>query len=428
MYKYLLLGYGKSNKSIKKYFDLHNIKYIIYDDFTNKNQINFEEIDYVIKSNGISNNHHILNNVKQYNENNTSNKQIIILSDLELFYRFFKCQSNRKIIVVTGTNGKSTTVSLVKHIISNINLCGNIGDPLFNYLDEDSLNKDVIIEASSFMGEYLKWFSPDISCYLGINNHHLDHHITLENYIKCKENIIKQTKRCICYNYDDYVVSKYVESLNCNRISYSTKSLFSDIYLLNNNIYYKEKLVLSLDNKYNNLYVENIMASIGICLSYGVAIETIRAKINTFKTLEHRLELFKRYNNINIINDSKSTNIMSLIKAISLMKSKTLLICGGKTEQINIDTINIESINIKNIKYILINGENRYILKSIFSKYVDNIILYETLDELLNNIIHYIYDVDTILFSPGSQSYDQFDSFEERGRFFKNKIEKMLNM
>jgi len=446
MQNYLLLGLGISNKSIKKFFELNNIKYLTYDDLLNINKteilkaINKKTI--IIKSNGISDDHEII----KYAQTNG----ITILSDLELFYKYFKCLSNHKIICVTGTNGKSTTVMLTKHLLENINLCGNIGIPMFDLLNEGEFNKDVIIEASSFMGEHLNEFSPDISCLLNINNHHLDRHKTVENYVKCKENIIKKTKGFLVYNYDDLAVRKLSNNIKCNKISYSINNLKADLYLLNNNIYYKEKYILSLSdltldqsiyNLYNlyNLYIENLLASIAIYIAYNSYIvlsvndyidaKHILNKLITFKGLEHRYEFVGKFlfNNkyIKVINDSKSTNDSALNKALSKLVDNTLIICGGKEEEGF--ELNINSINIKYIKLVLINGENRFVLDKEFKKYKIKTYLFETLEELLESIHDYLIDIDTIIFTPGSQSYDQFKNFEERGTFFKQTINFILN-
>lgn len=433
MHKYLLLGLGVGNKSIKNFFDKHNIDYLIYDDnIINKdyNNLDFKHINYIVKSNGVSNDHYIINTIKKLN------KDVIVLSDLELFYRFFKCLSNKKIICVTGTNGKSTTVTLLKHILNDVNLGGNIGIPLFDFLEDEMLDKDIIIEASSFMGENLIDFMPDISCLLNINPHHLDRHKTLENYIVCKEKIIWKTRDKMCYNYDDLLVRELITKLNCNKISYSKTSLKTDIYIIGSNIYYRENFVLSLKDlndslfEYFNKYLDNLLASIALAICYDVSLKEIRNKVSIFVPVKHRYEYLGSfwYNDkkIKVINDSKSTNASSLNMALSKLNVNTLVVCGGKEE--NGFELKIEPNSLKYIKYVLINGENRFTLKKQFDEYNVNVILYENLNILLDNISLYLDNIDEIIFSPGSQSYDQFKSFEERGEIFKSKLVKLFNL
>lgn len=434
MNKYLLLGLGISNRSIQKFFDKHNIKYIVYDDNNINDLNNLKDINYIVKSNGVDNDHKLIKMVKSLN------KDVLVLSDLELFYRFFKCLSNRKIICVTGTNGKSTTVMLLKHILENVSLAGNIGYPLFDYLDDESLSKDIIIEASSFMGENLHSFIPDNSCLLNINNHHLDRHKTLENYIKCKEKIIWKTKGVLCFNDDDLLVRDVVYRITCNKISYSKTSLKTDVYKVGNNIYYKENFIMSLNDldsklqEYFSKYIDNLLACISLSISYNISVKDIRNKVMSFTPMSHRYEYIGciNYNNkqIKVINDSKSTNCASLNMALSRLNSNALIICGGKEE--NGFELKIEPNSLNYVKYALINGENRFTLKSEFEKYSIEVILYDNLDNLLDNLKEFIYahieEIDEIIFSPGSQSYDQFKSFEERGDFFKSKLVKLFNL
>ncbi len=179
----LLLGYGISNQSISKYLDNSLRDYIIYDDKLSKINISFNDIDLIIKSGSISNNHFVILEAKKRN--------IEIISDLEFFYREYdKC---RRIIAVTGTNGKSTTVSLIKNIIGkNIELGGNIGIPLFDFIKG---KKDLIIETSSYMNEYLQSFHAKYYVITNIYPNHLEHHNSYTNYIKAKLNFLKNIQK-----------------------------------------------------------------------------------------------------------------------------------------------------------------------------------------------------------------------------------------
>lgn len=272
---YLLLGMGKVGNSIKNYFDKVNntnqkkIKYLTYDDKNDQNTFNMElinDIDVIIKSPGIRNDHKIII------EDLKLKKNIFIYTELELFQRFHT--KKNKIIAITGTNGKSTVCTLLNYIIDNSLCVGNIGKPLFDYIDDD---RTLIIECSSFMGEYCftNTFAPDISCLLNIYPNHLDHHGSIEKYMKSKEKIIWKTKKAFCYNYDDLMSFCLINrikrenrnnSKNIDYYSYSIKDDISDVYIKNHNIYFqKEKLfkVKELNNYFQN-YVENVLAC--ICL------------------------------------------------------------------------------------------------------------------------------------------------------------------
>src|SRR5690554_569453 len=171
--KYLLLGLGKSNLSIKAYFDHKNIPYLLYDDNHYCNEIDINDIDVIIKSPGINPLHPLLQTKKP------------IVNDLEMFY--LHSQDNC-FITVTGSNGKTTTVNLLKHLLTDLDLGGNIGYPLFDFIDSQN---DIIIEASSFMLEFINQFRSKYAIILNLYKTHLEHHYTFENYLKSKMNIIK---------------------------------------------------------------------------------------------------------------------------------------------------------------------------------------------------------------------------------------------
>ena len=162
----LLLGYGISNKSIAKYLDKIEKDYIIYDDYANKTYVSMDKIDLVIKSGSFKNEHPLILEA--------ISKGIEVVSDLEYYYR---CSNkNKELIVVTGSNGKSTTVSLIKNILGkSVDLGGNIGYPLFDFINS---RKDMIIEASSYMNEYLSKFKAKYYVITNLYSNHFEHHDT----------------------------------------------------------------------------------------------------------------------------------------------------------------------------------------------------------------------------------------------------------
>ena len=406
---FLLLGYGISNQSISRYFDYLKINYIIYDDNLNKNEIDFDKVNCIIKSGSVSNNHFIIEEAKI--------RKIKIISDLELFYNFSK---NKKMIVVTGTNGKSTTVSLVKKIIGkDIDLGGNIGIPLFDFVKS---KKDIVIETSSYMNEYIDKFKAKYYCITNIYPNHLEHHETFEKYVESKIKILKNITKCdyLIYNYDDLLLRRIVSNLECYKVPFSKKEKINGVYILKNSIYLNMRKIIDIHEirflgEHN---LENVMASIAICYSYGIDQFEIKKGIMKFNGIEHRLEYLFTKNNIKVYNDSKSTNFLALKKALnSFADKKILLIVGGSIKE---DDISILDDSIFNIKKVVVCGENKESLKTYFDKYNINIDVYSSLkDALKNKDDFYKYDIDVILFSPGAPSFDQFKNFEVRGRFFK---------
>lgn len=432
----LLLGLGISNKSIMNYLEKHNIEYIVYDDkldlnINNINNINkyLNQIDLIIKSPGIPLDHHLINKIKEINNN------VTITCELDLFSKLI---NNKNIIAVTGTNGKSTVVDLLEYLLDDSLAIGNIGKPIFDYLDNNIYN-NYIIECSSYMGELAKEFYPNISCILNVYQNHLDHHKTFENYIRSKENIIKNTKELIVYNYDDlmsfYMINRIKKHIKKNKknnqikfLSFSKKDNLADIYIDNNIIYYHKNMIINTNilPKYLQNYIENFLAVICILGYLDYDFNNLNDKIIKYSQLEYRLNMVKTIEHkgkkIDIYNDSKSTNLYALKKAIESFNRKNLLvIMGGKiSKNNNYFLIN----NYYNVNKILAFGENKNILK----KHLDyEVICFDNLESLINKIDNYLDNIDIILFSPGSVSYDQYESFEKRGEDFNKLINKYFN-
>jgi len=241
MDKYLLLGYGISNKSVAKFFDNEKIKYDIYDDSLSNANINVAIYKMVVKSGSISNEHNIIVKCKENN--------IKVVSDLELFYLFSK---SRKIIAITGTNGKSTTCTLLEKMTGFI-LAGNIGKPLFDYIYSD---KPIIIEVSSYMSEYIDYFKANIYGFLNIYPNHLDHHHCYEEYKRCKFNLLKNVTDddFVVYNYDNEDVCNYINSKNCIKVPFSIVNIDEGV------IKVFGKKIIEITNISNSLinYQENV--------------------------------------------------------------------------------------------------------------------------------------------------------------------------
>lgn len=409
----LLLGYGISNKSISKYLDTKSIAYQIYDDVFNKSNIDFDRVELIIKSGSIKNSHFVIEEANK--------RKIKIISDIEYFYKCY--DKNREIIVVTGTNGKSTTVSLIKNIIGKgIDLGGNIGTPLFDFIKSKN---NIIIESSSYMNEYIDEFKAKYYCITNIYPNHLEHHGSLKEYIKCKMNLLKNIGRhdYLIYNDDNELVKRMVENLECYKIPFSIKNKVLGVYINKSNIYFNQKKIIDLNEipllgKHN---LENVMASIAVCYCYDIPVADIQKGVQSFTGIEHRLEKFLKKDNVDVYNDSKATNFQAMKNAIASFKNKNLLlICGGEKKN---DDITILDSEIDKIKKVIVCGENKEELGNYFIKKNKDVEKYDSLDEALKHKNDFFNnDIDTILFSPGSPSFDQFENFEARGRFFKKSM------
>jgi len=410
--RYLLLGYGISNQSIQKYFDTYNIEYTLYDDYLedyNKN-VDLNSFDIIIKSPIIKNDHWLIVLSRKLNK--------IIITDLELFY---KMTPRKNMITVTGTNGKTTTVSLISKLIDNIDLAGNIGIPLFDFIESID---DIVIEASSFMLEYTEKFHSKYNVILNLTPNHLDHHQNFKNYVLSKFKLLNNIKKndYLIYNYDDLLLRRLVQNLDVNLIPFSIEEEVDGGYLKNNDIYYKKKKILNIENinllgRHN---LANIAASICAVINYDPKIKNIEKNIQNFQPVEHRIEHLGLFNNLNIYNDSKSTNYRALKTALDSFKGESiLLICGGRKQA---DNINVLDNSLNNIKLVLTNGENKDIFNCYFTINHIPFISFDTLDQLLSELDLHLKNISIVLFSPGAPSYDQFKNYAKRGEFFKNKI------
>lgn len=391
-----MLGLGIGNKAILEYLKKEKAIYYCYDDKDPQNNLKQEDIELitcVVKSSGINNDHKL---IKFYKDRNVK-----IITDLEFYYLYRKYKNFS--IVISGTNGKSTTVKLIKHLIKDIDLAGNIGKPIGLFLDS---RRPIVIEASSYMAEYCYNCEANIVGFVNIYSNHLKHHKDFNSYLLSKKNLINpKLEQLIFINSKDHKYFKDNKYLSFYDIL--------DKYL----------------NEYNNyLYYDNILLSVIIALNYGIKLNEILYLLKSFENLKHRLESFYIfYNNnqsVEFINDSKATNVIALNYALNYYKDKLsnmLLIIGGKIKE---EDYNFSFLNVKKI---LINGENRYILEDRIKKYGIEYIIYNNLNDLLDDLINNLNDINIVLFSPGAESYDQFDNFEKRGEFFKQKVLTIFN-
>ncbi len=225
------------------------------------------------------------------------------------------------------------------------------------------------------------------------------------------------------YNYDNEILRRICQNIECYKIPFSRKEKVKGAYLENGKIYFNMRKIMNvcdinLEGEHN---IENVLASVAVCYCYDIAIEQIEQGVKSFKGIEHRLERFLSINNINVYNDSKSTNFLAMKSAISSLKeNKILLICGGEKKS---DNVNVLDDNLSKVKKVIVCGENKDFLTNYFVS--KNIIVdtYDTLEEAIKHKNEFFKeDIDTILFSPGSPSFDQFKNFEDRGRFFKKNM------
>lgn len=357
--------------------------------------------DLIIPSPGIPYDSSILSEARR--------KNIKILSDVEIFYLLAEY---KMIIAVTGTNGKTTAVSMLAHILKNVGektvLCGNIGAPVCDFIGKSDKNTNIVMEVSSYQLECTEKFAPRISAILNITPDHLERHKTMENYADIKSKIfLNQSNDDFCiFNKEDMFCS--VLSEKCR----SQKRFFS----LKEN---QEKLNLKIPGSHN---IENALASIEIMRAAGKTGSEVLKALSGFGGVAHRLEFVREINGVNYINDSKGTNVSSTEMAIKSFDRPVILILGGRDKGAPYKPL-IPLIK-KNVRKIIAVGESK---EKIFSELKNSadIILMDDIARAVKKANEIAVPGDIVLLSPACASFDQFKNYEERGNFFKQIVNKL---
>lgn len=341
-------------------------------------------------------------------------KNIKIYSEIEFAGQFCK-----KLVAVTGTNGKTTTVELISAILNKKHkaiACGNIGYPLSRAVIEKKKYIKVV-EVSSFMLENAKTFSPHVATILNIEPDHLIRHKTMDEYIKLKYNIFNNIKPqdYIVVNLDDNIHP----TLNSLTLTYSLKYL-ADVYIRNGYIYLHQNKIIAINELKikgkHNLY--NIMCAICYGYVYKVSTKQIRDVLLNFRSEPFRIEEIGVVNGVHFINDSKSTNISSTLACVDAVKGTMILLLGGSKK--GLDYKRLFSHLPKRVKKIIVYGEIADDLINANNGNFD-IEKAENLSLSFEIATKLAKKNDSIVLSPASASYDQFSSFIERGKLF-NKL------
>ena len=354
-------------------------------------------------------------------------KHVPIWGEIELAYQSAK----GKVAAITGTNGKTTTTSLVGEIMKayydSVFVVGNIGNPYTDVALETKDETVVVAEISSFQLETIKEFHPTVSAILNITPDQLNRHHTMECYIDTKLAITRnQTSDEYCVlNYEDEVLRKRADSLAVNVIFFSSKRILDKgIYLdENQDIIYKEETKIKVCNIHDLKLLgahnyENVMAAVAIAYKMGVPMDVIRKAICEFVAVEHRIEFVVEKNGIQFYNDSKGTNPDAAIKGIQAMVRPTLLIGGGYDKGGDF-TEWIQAFDGK-VKLLVLIGQTREKIAETAKKcgFTDYVFA-ESLEEAMKICYEHAESGDAILLSPACASWGMFPNYEVRGNVFK---------
>lgn len=372
-----------------------------------------KKYDVIMKSPGIS-----------FSKINTNDYIHKIKSQLELLLEFF----NVFTIGITGTKGKSTTSSLIYRVLQeqNINsmLLGNIGVPVFDYIDKIKEDMTLVLEMSSHQLEYME-LSPNISILLNVYPEHLDYYESFEKYADAKCNIYRYQKDndYLLYNSDNEMLSRIIKKTNGKvyKVSFKGES-GTDIYLNEDKIYFEDKPIYyknekrNLDGDYN---LNNIMFVLGVSEILHLDISKTINSISEFKTLEHRLELVGEYEGVLYYDNSIGTIPKATIEAVETLKCVDTLIIGGMDRGIDYsEFINyLDNSNIVNIICMPKTGHD--IAKRLKNK---NAYIVQNMEEAVNTAKKVTAKGRICLLSPAAASYGFFKNFEEKGNLYKDLV------
>ena len=355
-----------------------------------------------------------------------------IWGEIELAYAF----SKGDVLAITGPNGKTTTTALPGEIrgnyVKDVRVVGNIGIPYTSMAGTMTDETVAVAEISSFQLETVEYFAPKVSAILNITPDHLNRHHTMENYIAAKERITEgqQADQVCVLNYEDPVLRAFGEKLQ-KRMQVlffsSARELSTGLYLKGKEIYCASNGDALLVCNVNDLNLlgkhnyENVMAATGIALSYGVPLDKIREVLVRFTAVEHRIEYVTEVDGVKYYNDSKGTNPDAAIQGIRAMNRPTCLIGGGYDKQSEYDEW-IRAFDGKVKKLVLIGVTAKKIAETCERLGFKDYVFADSLQEAVDICHATAVNGDAVLLSPACASWDMFDSYEQRGRMFKEMV------
>jgi UDP-N-acetylmuramoylalanine--D-glutamate ligase len=355
-------------------------------------------------------------------------KNIEIITEVELAYRI----SEAPFIGITGTNGKTTTTTLIYEMLERGGkkplIAGNIGTVASGVAQEATAENVIVIELSSFQLMGIQTFRPYISVYLNLFDAHLDYHGTKEEYAFAKAQITKNQKDTdfIVYNANQEPTKKAAEGSGAISVPFSTEAVDeTGAYTKDGFIWFKNEKIIAIDEvvlpgKHN---LENILSAVAAVKLYGVANEAIQDVLKTFSGVKHRTQFVAEINGRKFYNDSKATNILAASAAISSFKSPLILLAGGLDRGNEFDEL---IPLLTHVKAMIVFGETAEKLTKTAQKagisiikHVDNVAI------AANEAYKLSESGDTILLSPACASWDQYKTFEARGDMFMDAVHKL---
>ncbi len=353
-----------------------------------------------------------------------------VISEIELAYPFIDVP----IIAVTGTNGKTTTALLIGEMLKEegkrVGVGGNVGEPLVLFTDAKDRWEVLVVEISSFQLEAIEDFRPRISILLNITEDHLDRYACYEDYIEAKVRIFanQNSGDLAILNQDDPIVMQHREKVRAKKVLFSLREKLDEGAFSNG-----QSIFLRLEGKVEEYSlsqtplkgihnVENMMAALTAARMFGCSKKAIQDVLNRFKGLEHRLELVREIEGVRFYNDSKGTNVGSVVKSLQSFSEPVILIAGGKDK--NGDLSPLKELVRERVKHLILLGEAKERMARELGGQTDTVAA-QNMEEAVLLAHQKSQGGDVVLLSPACSSFDMFKDYKERGKVFKEAVKRL---
>jgi UDP-N-acetylmuramoylalanine--D-glutamate ligase len=354
-----------------------------------------------------------------------------VAGEIELAFRYLK----GRVIAITGSNGKTTTTTLIGNLLRdaglNVQVGGNIGTPLISLAESSREDGWTVVEVSSFQLETIKHFHASVAVVLNVTPNHMDRYETFNDYAAAKHRIfMNQTSSdTAVLNADDETVSSWAGALEARIVRFSTKrELERGLFLRGKDLVLRtdeERVIIQADEmKLRGIHnVENVLAACAAGSAAGASVESMRQTVIDFEPVEHRLEFVRELNGINFYNDSKATSVDATLKALEAFasdKGKVVLILGGRGKKAPYEPL-IHLIKEKVRQLVLVGEDAETIVRELgghasFDRAQD-------MKDAVRLSFAAAAPGDVVLLAPACASFDMFESFEHRGRVFKEEVQ-----
>ncbi len=353
-----------------------------------------------------------------------------VISEIELAYHFIHVP----VIAVTGTNGKTTTTTLIGEMLKQdgrqVGVGGNVGKPLILFADGEGQWEVLVVEISSFQLEAIEDFRPRIAVLLNITEDHLDRYPTYNDYIGAKVRIFvnQNSGDTAVLNSDDPIVMRFGERIKARKFLFTLKGKLDEGAFSNGRTISlrwagkEEKYSLAKTPLKGIHNVENMTAALSAARIFGCSKRAIQNALDRFQGLEHRLEFVREMEGVRFYNDSKGTNVGSVVKSLQSFSEPVILIAGGKDK--NGDLSPLQELIRKRVKHLILIGEAKERMNRELGGLTDTVIA-KSLEEAVLLARQRAKGGEVVLLSPACSSFDMFKDYKERGRIFKEAVNKL---